>query len=147
MKRNKRTNVMENSDSFAEFLSEACDVSLSKGQEMVSRINTLENFFSDYFNRNKPRKMAIVYVLKRNGVGPRTAAKLTDENASGSNSLSEDLAISYLEEIKDLINEELDVETDKNWTKGDEVYEPRKDPLKEYFNIDSQGRNAKLGSF
>lgn len=147
MKRNKRTNVMENSDSFAEFLSEACDVSLSKGQEMVSRINTLENFFSDYFNRNKPRKMAIVYVLKRNGVSPRTAAKLTDENASGSNSLSEDLAISYLEEIKDLINEELDVETDKNWTKGDEVYEPRKDPLKEYFNIDSQGRNAKLGSF
>lgn len=148
MNKNERINIMENSDSLPEFLSNACNVSIDEGRKMQSRINTLEKFFSDYgFRSKKPRKMAFVYVLMRKSIRPRSLSKLTGETEKSTNSLSADLAQSYLEEIKQLIDEELDVDTDKNWTKGDEVYEPRKDPLREYFNIDSQGRNAKLGSF
>lgn len=149
MNKNQRNKILDKSDTLPQLLSNACNVSVDQGKTMQSRINTLEKFFSDYASGKKPRKMAFVYVFMRKGIRPSKVAKFCGETESSRDSLSADLGKSYLKDIKEIINNNVDYnEVDGyNWTPGDKVYEPDEDPLNEYFNIENQGRNAKLGSF
>lgn len=144
----ERQEAMAEADSLPELLSYACDVSVEEGKEMQSRINSLESFFEDEgFSRGKPKKMAILYVMMRHGHTARSVEKWWGETENSYKSFSADLGSSYLEDMKELINEEVDHNEDSNWTPGDKVYEPREDPIDEYFDIESQGRNAKITSF
>lgn len=149
MNQSNRNKLLENSESLPELLGNSCNVSMDEGRKMESRINTLEKFFSDYSSGKKPRKMAFVYVFMRKGIRPPKVAQLCGETDSPRDSLSADLGKSYLEDIKEIINDKVnhDEKDGYEWTPGDKVYEPNEDPLREYFDIVGQGRNAKLGSF
>jgi|APHM01.1.fsa_nt_gi hypothetical protein len=144
----ERNEAIEKSDSLPELLSYACDVSLEEGRDMHSRINSLESFFEDKgFSRGKPKKMAILYVMMRHGHSVRTVEKWWGEADSSYKSFSADLGLNYLEEIKELVNEEVGYEGDSNWTPGDKVYESWEDPIEEHFDVEDEGRNAKITSF
>lgn len=144
---NERQKRMKQADTMAELLASACEVSLSKGKEMESRINALENFFEkNGFSRAKPRKMAVLYVMMRHGHRPTTVEKWWGKVDSSYWSFSADSGQEYLKDIEQLIDEEVD-NYDGQGNPGYAVYEPRKDPLEKHFNISSGSRNAKLGSF
>lgn len=144
----ERREAIEESDSLPELLSHACDVSIEEARELQSRINSLESFFEEKgFSRGKPKKMAILYVMMRHGHTTRTVEKWWGETESSYKSFSADLGQDYLEEIKGLIDEKVEHDEDSNWTPGDKVYESWEDPIEEYFEVENEGRNAKITSF
>lgn len=144
----ERREAMADSDSLPQILSHACDVDMDEAREMQSRINSIQSFFSENgFSRGKPKKMAVLYVMMRYGHTSRTVEKWWGKTDNSYNSFSADLGQNYLEDIKQLINEEADYDKEEIWTPGDKVYQPSEDPLDEFFDIDDQGRNAKITSF
>lgn len=148
MNQRERIREMEASDNLVELLESACNIGQSEARKAKSRINSIESFFEEKgFNRGKPRKMAILYIMMRYGHTPRTVEKWWGETDSSYNSFSASLGLDYLEEIKEVINNKVEVSENSNWTPGDKVYEPSEDPLQEHFNIEDQGRNAKISSF
>lgn len=144
----ERREAMADSDSLPELLSHACDVDMDEARNLQSRINSIESFFEDEgFSRGKPRKMAIMYVMMRHDNSVRTVEKWWGETESSYKSFSVDTGKDYLQDIKELINEEVEYDEETHWTPGDKVYESREDPLDEYFDIEDEGRNAKITSF
>lgn len=144
----ERQQAMKESDSLPELLSRACDVDIEEAKNLQSRMNSIESFFEDNgFSRGKPWKMAVMYVMMRNGHSVRTVEKWWGTAENSYRSFSVDSGKSYLQEIKDLINKEAEYDEESLWTPGDKVYESSEDPLEEYFDIDDEGRNAKITSF
>lgn len=144
----ERREYMSKADTLTELLSYACDVPIDRARELEARIDKLESFFENKgYSRSKPWKMAVLYVMMRHEHSCRTV-ELWWGDAEGSTSLSKDTAQGYLEEIKSIINDKVEHNEDSNWTPGDEVYETRKDPLDEYFDMDeSGGANMDITSF
>lgn len=148
MKASERLELMGQSETFEELLSNACDVNTEKAGQIKSRIDDLESFFENQgHSRAKPKKMAILYVLVRYGHTPRTVEKWWGEVESSYYSFSDDLGQNYLEEMKDMINDKVGANSDKNWTPGDDVYLSSEDPISEFFDVEEQGYNTKIGSF
>lgn len=144
----ERREAMAESDSLPELLTHACDVDMEKARSLQSRINSIESFFEEKgFSRGKPRKMAIMYIMMRYGHTVRTVEKWWGVTESSYNSFSADIGKDYLQDIKDLVNNNVEYDEDTHWTPGDKVYESTEDPLDEYFDIDDEGRNAKITSF
>lgn len=149
MKPSERQEYMEKADTLTELLSYTCDVPKDEARELEARIDKLESFFENQgFSRSKPWKMAVLYVMMRHGHTCRTVEQWWGKTESSYNSISKSTAQEYLEDIKQLINEEVEYEENTNWTPGDAVYEPRKDPLDEHFDMDeSGGANMDITSF
>jgi hypothetical protein len=148
MNSKERLKAMSRSDSLPELLSSACDVDIEKARNLQSRINSIESFLEDNgFSRGKPKKMAILYIMMRYGHTPRTVEKWWGKTESSYNSFSEDLGHNYLEDLKEFINDRVEFEEEEDWTPGDELYDSKKDPFNEYFDIEDEGRNAKITSF
>lgn len=148
MNAKERRQAMSDSESLPELLSYACEVDSEKARELQSRINSIESFLQDNgFSRGKPRKMAILYVMMRYGHTPRTVEKWWGKTESSYDSFSEDLGQKYLNSLKDLINSRVEFDEEQLWTPGDKLYDSREDPFEEYFDIEDEGRNAKITSF
>lgn len=142
-----RAKYMEKSDSLPELLSHACNITIDKAKNLQGRINSIESFFNQHGQTGiKARKMAILYVMMRHGHSARTV-ELWWGNVDGHKSYSAKTGSKYLVEMKELINNNVSYDEDDNWTPGDEVYEPNKDPLDTYFDIQDQGYDADLDRF
>lgn len=136
----ERQELMEKADNKVELLAYACDISEEQARAEWDRINELEEFFSQWHGRAKPKKMALTYVMTRYDHTSRTVAYWWGEKRG----LSENTAQKYLSEIRMIVDdeageyEERDVSSDSEideYSEGYKVYESSKDPIKNYFGI------------
>lgn len=136
----ERKKLMNEADNKYELLAFACEISEEKARDEWERINDLEELFSQWHGRAKPKKMALTYVMTRYNHTSRTVAYWWGEQRG----LSESTAQKYLSEIRMIVDrqageyEDKDVSTDSEidgYSEGYKVYEPDKDPIKSHFEV------------
>lgn len=144
----ERKEVKDEAESFSELLSLICKGERGHGSYLKQWVDNLEKFFDNNgFNRSKPRKMAVTYVLTRYGCTAVTVSYWWGETDGTYWSLSEKTAKKYLREIRELINEHPEAETESEWTSGDMVYEPSEHPLKKFYDVKVEKKNSNLSAY
>lgn len=144
----ERQDLMRKADTFYELMSLICKDEKGHESYLKEWEESLERFFDNNgFSRAKPKKMAVTYIITRFEYSATSVSYFWGDAESSYWSISKETAQKYLREIKELINQHPEADTETLWSSGDAVYETNKDPMKEFYGVDVKTENSQLTAY